>query len=266
MIEVIDNILVIKVGTNALIKRAKDGSECLDVASFERISNQVISLQEKGNSILLVSSAAITAGMVEAGLSKRPNKETDIVDLQRLASIGWRHVLNAWANALSGKVVGELLLTQRELGSDGERNEALQVIHALLKNGNIAIVNENDAITHEEIAFGDNDTLAATLAAKIRHSKLFGSRVKLILLSDIDGVYEDVTDTDSIIRSIKNISDYEHFAQQSHGTNGTGGMVSKFSAARIANNSGVDMWVGNGRTEDVVRKLLHGESGTHFIA
>lgn len=264
MNEIVNDVLVLKIGTNTLIEKSADGSERLDKASFERIGRQVLALQEIGQSVVIVSSGAITAGMV--GLSSRPRKDTEMTELQRLASIGWRHVLNAWDGALVNRTIGELLLTQRELGLSYERDEALRVTHALLRHGDVAVANENDAITHKEIAFGDNDTLAATFAAQIGRSSLFGNNVRLVLLSDIDGVYADVNDTSSVISSIDDISRYSHFAKDTTKQNGTGGMVTKFSAARIANENGVDMWIANGRADNVIERTLSGEIGTHFLA
>lgn len=262
--EVIDNVLILKVGTNTLIEKQADSSEKLDTASFERIGKQVLALQEQGQHVIIVSSAAITAGMVEAGMSIRPQKATEMAKLQRLASIGWRHVLNEWDAALGRSHIGELLLTKRELAMDEERDEVLRVTHTLLSYGDVAIANENDAITHQEIAFGDNDTLAATFAAQIGRSILFGSNVRLMLLSDIDGVYADIEDAGSVIRRIDNIDEYAHLAGGTNGEYGTGGMITKFAAARIATASGVDMWIANGRAEQVIERALAGEIGTHF--
>jgi glutamate 5-kinase len=204
--------------------------------------------------------------MVETGLKFRPSKETHMHELQRLASIGWRQILNAWDAALGQKTIGELLLTQKELGLKHEREEVLRVTHALLSHDDIAVANENDAITHEEIAFGDNDTLAAAFAAKLRHSSLFGNNVRLVLLSDIDGVYADVGEASSVISTIENITAHEHLAQGAINSSGTGGMITKFTAARIANENGIDMWIANGRVEDAIERTLKGELGTRFLA
>lgn len=266
MHEVIDNVLVLKVGTNTLMERQDDGSERLDMASFERIGKQVLALQEQGQHVVIVSSAAITAGMVEVGLSERPQKDTEMSELQRLASIGWRHVLNAWGAALGQNHIGELLLTRRELELEAERDEVLRVTHTLLKHGDIPVANENGAIAHQEIAFGDNDTLAAWFAAQLGYASLFGSNIRLMLLSDIDGVYADVHDPRSVIRRIDDIDAYQHVAGDAKHQNGTGGMTTKFAAARIAIPAGVGLWVANGRAENAIERALAGEIGTHFVA
>ncbi len=258
--EKLDNILIVKVGSSTVTAE----NNRLDTASFERIGQQVLNLEIGGYLPVIVTSAAITAGMAATGMVERPSKESEMPGLQRLASIGWRYILNEWDGALVNKTTGGLLLTKNELSMPTPRDEALRVIHDMLTHGDIPIVNENDAITHDEIAYGDNDTLAATLAAKIAHSTLFGSNVKLVLLSDIDGVYENIDDPSSIIRKITDLASYEHLAGGAGTPNGSGGMTTKFDAGRIALASGVSMWIANGRVDNAIARALAGEIGTHF--
>lgn len=261
---IIDNILVIKVGTSTLTATQPDGQMKLDIDSFYRIGKQVVSLQEAGYHIVIVSSAAITAGMASTSLIVRPSAETDMPNLQRLASIGWRHILNAWSEAMKTLTLGELLLTKRELNSNDERAEALRVTYELMIHGNIPIVNENDAIAHEEIAFGDNDTLAAIFAAKMKRSTLFGNNVSLVILSDIEGVYANADDKSDLIKEIDDIDAYTHIAKAASGSLGTGGMVTKFTAAKIAHQQAVPTYIAYGRMDNVIEKTLRKETGTHF--
>lgn len=258
--EKLDNILIIKVGTSTITTEDNH----LDSASFENISQQVTTLELNGYRPILVTSAGITAGMAATGMVERPSKTTDMPGLQRLASIGWRLVLNEYAKAMPHKTTGGLLLTKNELSMPTERDEALMVVHEMLTHHDIPIVNENDAITHEEIAYGDNDTLAATLAAKISRSRLFGNSVKLVLLSDVDGVYENVNDPTTLIREIIDIDTYSQLSGETGSPNGTGGMRTKKEAARIAITSGVEMWIANGRTENAIQRALNGDTGTYF--
>lgn len=262
----IDNVLVVKVGTSTLVETAETGQESLDSESFARIGKQLLELQQDGMSLVVVSSGAITAGMVATGMRERPNKSAEMPGLQRLASIGWRHVLNAWSDALPDNVIGELLLTKQELELPTERDEVVRTTYELVRHGNIPVANENDAITHAEIAFGDNDTLAAIFAAKLRQSKLFGNKVSLILLSDVHGVYEDPTDASTCIPKIEDVTNYRALAQDTDNSNGTGGMITKFDAATIATENGVEMYIANGRSENAIRNALAGVAGTHFIA
>ena len=261
----IDNILVIKVGTSTLTRRSKNGRLELDSKSFKRIGQQIIELKSAGYAIAIVSSAAITAGMVETGLAVRPsNTESSMPTLQALASIGWRHVLNAWDDALETVTIGELLVTRQELERDSERSELLRVTHSLMLSGAIPVINENDAITHEEIAYGDNDTLAANFAVKLKRSSIFGEKVSVVVLSDIEGVYEDSTDASTIIRQINDIDAYEQVAKETSGSVGTGGMITKFNAARIAHDEGVEFYITHGRASRMIKRTLLGKIGTRF--
>lgn len=263
----LNNLLVIKIGTSTLTKRNGAGLVKLDIESFTKIGKQVIDLQKSGYNVVLVSSAAITGGMAVTGLATRPtNVEASMPTLQGLASIGWRHVLNAWDDALGSLIIGELLITKHELELESERSELLRVTHNLMANNHIAIINENDAITHDEIAFGDNDTLAALFATKLKQSKLFGDKVSVVILSDVDGVYKDINDQSTVIRQINNIDDYKQVAKSQTGDGGTGGMVTKFNAAKTAHASSVNLYITNGRADNTIFRALNNEIGTHFSA
>lgn len=259
------DILVIKVGTSTLTRLNECGERVIDPESFTRVGRQLVRLHSEGYGIIVVSSAAIASGMAQVRMTERPNKNTAMPELQRLASIGWRHILNSWSDVLGGLVVGELLLTKGELETGKkEGGELMRVVSALLLHGDIAIANENDAITHSEIAFGDNDTLAGYIAATIKRSSLFDQDVKLILLSDIDGVYADIRDPESVIATIDDIDAYRHVAGQSESLTGTGGMETKFMAASIALQAGVKVWIGNGRHASVIDDMLQRRRGTYF--
>lgn len=262
----IHTIVVVKVGTSTLVHADTDQHEQLDEASFLRIGSQLRSLQREGTGVVLVSSGAITAGLVHTQTAVRPRADRNMPELQRLASIGWRHILNHWAAALDGMTIAELLLTRSELSPGSARDEALCVMRALLSHSDIAIINENDAITHEEIAFGDNDTLAAVLAVALRQSPLFPDDIRLVLLTDVDGVYAELGNHQSCIKDIYTASDFLHVAGESNGTHGTGGMHTKFRAAHLVNSAGIDMWIANGRRNNVIAQALRSKTGTHFHA
>lgn len=264
--EQLDNILVVKVGTTTML-RNENRREVLDEVAFKRIGDQVLALRASGHHVTIVSSGAVTAGMEATNTPIRPSNEAAMPEMQRLATIGWRHVLNAWYDA-TGVENGSILITQRELNlHTPEHDEALRTTHTLLSHGEIPILNENDAITHGELShlsFGQNDTLAAIYAAQIAGSSLFGKHVRLVLLSDVDGVYEDVRDPSSLIKEINDPSKYLSSVGDSNSLHGTGGMSTKFAAAAIAKNAGVEMWIANGKTDDAISRTLNGELGTHF--
>lgn len=259
----LEQLMVVKVGTSTLSEVTEGRTECLDTKSFKRIGTQVLDLVDHGSKVVIVTSAAVTAGMVETGVSERPS---DVVEQQRLASIGGRFVLNAWAQALPGRNTPEILLTKNELSRSGERHELAAVLRRMFAHGDVPIVNENDVIANAEIRVGDNDRLAAHLASRVKESALFGANIGLILLSDIDGVLRDVGDPESRIEIIPDMDEYRHLASDARSPGGTGGMKTKFKAAKIAQKAGVPMWIAHGRTDDAIRRAMAGEIGTYFPA
>lgn len=259
------NLVVIKVGTSSLATtEATSGIPCLDKAAFQRIGAQVIELH-KDNDVVIVTSGAIAAGMGKTRMSERPSSETQMAELQRLASVGNINLLNAWQSALGLIVVGGLLLTRLDLERrDNESSSAINTICTHLSHRDVPVINENDAIATEEIKFGDNDTLSAIVAAQLKHA--YPERdVKLVLLSDVDGLYERPGDSSSRIKTVTNLEEVAHFARGAGTENGTGGMVTKIAAAKIAMQAGVHMWIANGQKEAGITGALAGSIGTHFI-
>lgn len=145
-----------------------------------------------------------------------------------------------------------------------EKN-AQNTFDELLKMGVIPIVNENDTVATHEIEFGDNDRLSAIVAAVI-HADL------LILLSDIDGLYEDDPKRNPDARFIREVEeitdDLQEMGKETTGsTVGTGGMSAKIVAARMATDAGIDMVITNGDDVDNIYRVLDGEDiGTLFLA
>lgn len=265
--EKLDNILGIKVGTGVLVKKDSNGREHLDFKSFDRLGRQIVHLGRVGIRPVLITSAGITAGMIRTETAQRPNKKSDMPQLQRLASIGWGNLLHMWDIYTADLTVGGLLLTRRELAAGSrEREEALKTIYAMLSHGDLPVINENDAVTHEEIAFGDNDKLAATLIREISRSELFGNVLGLVMLSTVDGLYEDKNDPSTLIKVVHNVDSVRHLASDSDYQNSTGGMVTKLDAVEILAEDGIDMWIANGREDNAIQRAMYQQTGTRFVA
>jgi len=263
----IDNILIIKVGTKVLVNVRPDGAPVLLDHVYRALSAQINSLRANGVNVAIICSGAIPAGMLETGYRERPSWKTDMPTWQWLASCGWGRIMELWRASLLPTKVGSMLLTRRELYQAGpERTEALRTLYEHFKQGTIPIINENDPIAHDDIAFVDNDILSATLVAEMSKSRLFGTNLKLILLSDIDGVYHDISDASSVIPIIDDITAFQHVAGGPASDHGTGGMTSKFRAARIVNEAKVDMWITKGQAPDSIIRTLKGEIGSHFVS
>jgi glutamate 5-kinase len=245
------------------MKRGKSGAETLDLESIQNLSRQINQLRKSGYHIIVVSSGAITAGIVATDANERPSKDK-MPELQRLASIGWRYVLNAWAESLIGNTVAEVLVTSHELSLESECRELAVVTHSILEHGDILIANENDVLAHQEIAIGDNDRLAAMFASLLKKSSLFGNNINLVILSDVEGLYSDIQDKTSLITEVNDLDKYEHLAGNSGSKNGTGGMRTKFVAARIAKQAGITVYIANGRQEMAIQRSISGDIGTRF--
>lgn len=259
-----DELVIVKVRTSTLIDKSCMDWLALDEHSFNNIGKQVTALSDKGMAVAIVSSGAIATGYAYSHEKRTHETRQDTIEKQRMACLGQTTLMSYWQNALKSKLVGQLLFTKRELESP-EGVELRTVTTRLFERGDIAIANENDALSHEEISFGDNDTLAARFAILLHKSGLF-KRTRLIILSDIDGVYEDINDHHTVITTIDDTGKYQHIARGTGSANGTGGMASKFKAAKIATEHGVEMYIANGCTEWAIERALNGKIGTHFTA
>lgn len=255
-----NGLLVVKVGTNVLADTSGE-IERLDDYSFENIGSELRHLSDKGMGIILVSSGAITAGVVSEG--KRREDIKNPTELQRYAARGWDSVVQKWKSVIGNKRVSSTLLTKREIHTEAMRAKVLGVISCCLSHNDIFVVNENDTISDDEITFGDNDTLAALLATECAVAELFKS-VKLILLTNINGLNRVIDDDSTLIRTVTDIGSIEQYARNAPSVHSKGGMQTKIQAAKIATQAGVETYIANGRTTQAITKALNGEIGTYF--
>jgi glutamate 5-kinase len=160
-----------------------------------------------------------------------------------------------------GITSAQVLLTKSILDNQQERSNAIAAFDSLLKMNTIPVVNENDAIATEEIVYGDNDTLSAVIAEAVQANLL-------ILLSDIDGLYDsdpNINPDAKIIHYVDNIDKVVNAAGDSHTKQGTGGMITKIHAAKIAVKAGIPMIVANGNNPETIYDLMDGKvTGTYF--
>jgi glutamate 5-kinase len=265
-----NQFIIVKVGTTTMFKKTEYGEQ-LDARAFQYIGSQVIKIVNSGGLVAIVSSGAVTAGMQQINITKRPLGDTDPTKLQALATIGWPTVMANWGTALSPNYVGSFLLTKVSLDADNpERTEALQTMRSLIRMNGIPIINENDAITHSELShnsYEQNDNLAANVAVCIAQSKIFGKlMVKLVMLSDVNGLYQDHNDHTTLIRQVDNVEEYMDYAKGSTSQHGKGGMKTKLEAAKIATASGVEVFITNGKNPKSITDALAKKSGPYFSA
>ncbi|WP_019146082.1 glutamate 5-kinase [Aeromicrobium massiliense] len=246
--------VVVKVGSSSLT--TVDGG--LDP---ERLNTLVDTLAEatlRGDEVVLVSSGAIAAGLAPLGLASRPR---DLATQQAAASVGQGRLVARYTArfAQHGLTTGQVLLTVEDVTRRGRYRNAYQTFAKLLELGAVPVVNENDTVATSEIRFGDNDRLAA-LVAHLVHAD------RLLLLSDVDALYDGPPSRPGA-RRIPEVRSFDELGgidvtRPSESKVGTGGMVTKLEAARIATTAGIAVTLTDARQADAA---LRGEDvGTRF--
>lgn len=249
--------VVFKVGTSTLTYSGGG----INIRRVEKLVKVLSDLKNQGKDIILVTSGAVGVGMGKLGIKTRPNNTRE---KQALASIGQCELMDFYSRLFSGynHTVAQLLLTKDVIDNEVLKTNAQNTFETLLSLGALPIVNENDTISAEQIEFGDNDTLSATVA------KLIGADL-LVILSDIDGLYDDNPNTNpdaKLIPVVEKVTDeIKALASGAGSERGTGGMITKLTAAQTANGAGIDMYILNGADPDIIYALLDGKSmGTLF--
>lgn len=250
--------IVIKVGTSTLA-HASTGK--LNLYRIEHLVREIADLHNAGKEIIFVSSGAIAAGMNKLGVRLKPQT---IPENQALAAIGQGVLMHIYEKFFAeyGQTIGQVLLTKENAADEHARENSRNSLRAILDMGAIPVINENDAVAVDEIRIGDNDNLSAIVAA------LIGAQV-LIILSDIDGLYDGNPKIDGSARLIDTVpaidADIERIAGGAGTKLGTGGMFTKIQAAKLATANGVTMLIVNGGVVGNLRRTLNGEAvGTIF--
>ncbi|MFC1762703.1 glutamate 5-kinase [Planctomycetota bacterium] len=251
--------VVIKIGTSTL---TKDSS--VDRGYVRNIAKQVAALHEQGKQVVLVSSGAIGMGAMQLGRTQAI-KETKM--RQACAAIGQPLLMAEYKKAFARYqlTVGQVLLTAEVLDHRQTYLNLRNAIETLLKLRVVPIINENDCVSTEEIgsAFGDNDRLSALVASKIDADLL-------IVLTDIDALYDKNPRAHKDAQPITTVFEISDTLLKNAGDKGsrhaTGGMKTKLEAARIAASAGCRVVLAQGRTKEVVTRIVAGDSlGTIFL-
>lgn len=252
--------IVVKVGTSTL---TYEGGR-LNIRRIEKLTKVLSDLKNQGREIVLVSSGAIGVGMGKAGKNERP---TATREKQALAAIGQCELMNFYSGLFErySHTVAQILITRTVVDDPTLYTNARNTFETLLEWGALPIVNENDTISTEQVerlGFGENDTLAASVA------ELIGADV-LVFLSDIDGLYDcdpRANPDAHIIPEVRGVTDdIRAFAGGAGTSRGTGGMATKLQAAEFANRAGVDVIIANGKNPEVLYDIFDGkQAGTLF--
>jgi glutamate 5-kinase len=251
-------LIVVKVGS-ALLVDSENGT--LRRGWLESLCSDVIALRREGKSVILVSSGAIALGRRALKLRTGPLR---LEESQAAAAVGQVRLAEAYADILAGAgvVAAQILLT---LGDTEERRRYLNAratLKTLIELGSIAVINENDTVATAEIRYGDNDRLAARVASMMEADRL-------VLLSDIDGLYSADPSRDKNARHIAQVAaitpQIEAMAGESVSGVGRGGMESKLAAAKIATAAGCDVIIARGTSNHPLLAIRRGDRATRFM-
>jgi glutamate 5-kinase len=250
--------LVVKVGSSTLVDtrgRPRRGV-------FHRLGSELAAAAVAGTPVVLVSSGAIALGLAASGRTTRPAR---VNELQAASAIGQPELQRRWQKALAGAGAdaAQVLLTAGDVHRRDAYVNARSTLETLLRWGVVPVINENDSTSTDEIAFGDNDTLAAHVAVLLRARTL-------LLLTDTDGLY-DRDPRSRGARLLDEVSEPELLARLELGGRGShwgsGGMRSKALAAGMAAAGGVDAVIASGIRPGVIAETAAGRSpGTRFPA
>lgn len=249
--------IVVKLGSNTLT----GGGDRLSPPHMMEMVRQIASLHKQGLELVVVSSGAVAAGREVLGF---PQPQKGIPFKQMLAAVGQNHLMRMWTDlfAIYGITIAQTLLTRGDLANRQRYLNARNTLLALLDRRVITIINENDTVAVDEIRIGDNDNLSALVAGLVEAEAL-------VLLTDMDGLFTADPRTDpsaTLIPEVMRVdSRVERLAGQPGTERGTGGMVTKIQAARLATQAGATVIIANGGTPEVLVRLAGGERlGTRF--
>ena len=245
--------IVLKLGTGVL---SREGGRALAPARFRRLAGEVSGLSRNGHPCIIVSSAAIAAGVHVLGMDGRPE---DLAGKQACAAAGQPELMRMYSMALRrhGFRAAQLLLTHDDIDSRMRRQNALNTFERLLAARNVVpIVNENDSVAVEELRFGDNDRLSAEVAQLVKADALL-----LLTCSDglVDAAGQRIGTTRDVTRA------FEH-VRPDKGEFSVGGMRTKLQAVEYALSHGIPAWILDGRKPGQIAAALGGaDVGTRFL-
>ncbi len=251
--------IAVKIGSNVLTR--PDGT--LDITRMSALVDQIAALHKKGVEVVLISSGAVASGRSMLGL----NKKLDVVDQRQLYSaVGQAKLINHYWDLFRnhGITVGQVLTTKENFGSRRHYLNQRNCMRVMLDNNVIPVVNENDTVSVTELMFTDNDELSGLIASMMDMSAL-------IILSNIDGIYNGspANPESIVVREIQKGQDISDFIQTTKSTFGRGGMGTKTTIARKIADQGIDVFIANGKADNILLKLLDKKADvicTRFVA
>ena len=249
--------IVVKIGTSTLTHSTGN----LNIRHVEDLCKVISDLKNAGHEIILVSSGAIGMGVGKLSLRERPQ---DMAGKQAAAAVGQCELMYTYDKLFSeyGHIVGQILITGEDLQNDERHQNFNNTVNRLLSMGALPIINENDTVSTKEISVGDNDTLGAIVAVSTAADLL-------IILSDIEGLYTADPHKCPDARLIPDVYEVTEEMKSTAGgagsSLGTGGMLTKLSAAKICMENGTDMVISLGSDPYALYDIAEGKPvGTRF--
>lgn len=252
--------IVVKIGTSSL---TQPETGHLALSTIATLVETLVNLRQRGYGVVLVSSGAVGVGCARLGLIERPRTMSL---KQAVAAVGQGRLMRVYDDLFSSlnQPIAQVLLTRSDLVERHSYVNASNTFKELLQLGVIPIVNENDTVAIEELKFGDNDNLSALVASLVEATWLF-------LMTDVEQLYSAdprVNPDAQPISFVENMEQLEQFNIETGGSKsgwGTGGMMTKIEAAKVATASGVMTVIMKGQFPQNLLKILQGESiGTKF--
>ncbi len=252
--------IVVKIGTSSL---TQPDTGSLALSTIATLVETLSRLRHQGHRVVLVSSGAVGVGCARLGLTERPRS---ITLKQAVAAVGQGRLIRVYDDLFSvlQQPIAQVLLTRGDLVQRSSYINVEQTFQELLQLGVIPIVNENDTVAIDELKFGDNDTLSALVASLVKADWLF-------LLTDVDRLYsaDPRSNPDakpiSVVHRLNDLKELQVQVGDRGSSWGTGGMITKISAANIATGAGVRTVITDGRAAQNIEKILQGEAiGTQF--
>ena len=242
--------IVIKVGSSTLTY--ENGKP--NLRRIEQLCRVISDLRNRDIEVILVSSGAVAVGVNRLGLKEGPKGTKG---KQAAAAVGQCDLMSIYDRNFSeyGYVTAQILLNRDVVEHEDRKNNVINTFRALLELGAIPIVNENDSVSVEELIFGDNDNLSAIVAS-------FVEAEGLIILTDIDGYYDDnprENPNARLIHELNEITDEMISATGTAGTSrGTGGMRTKLEAAKFAGEHGIQTVIMSGENPKKIFDIFDG--------
>jgi len=246
--------IIVKLGTGVL---TSEGGQ-LNAGRISSVCREIADLRDRGTEVLVVSSGAVGLGMHALGLSRRPR---ELTKRQACAAIGQSRLMQVWQEAFSpfNLTAAQVLLTHEDLRARSRFLGVQETLRQIGEYGAVPVINENDTVSAAEIKFGDNDTLSAMVASLVNADLL-------LILSTAPGLI-DLKGTGQVVPIVERITpEIEAMAGGTTSETAVGGMISKLSAAKIANRAGCGVFIASGSEPQIISRLLSGAGpGTFFV-